>query len=697
VKDDSEQLRGGVAGAHGSPLEIQRRVLELIATGQSLDRVLNALVLGMEAQHANMRGSILLIAEDGFHLKTAAAPNLPARYQELVEELIGIGPTAGSCGTACFRRARVVVKDIATDPLWSAYTEIAEQFELRACWSEPIFSRDGSVLGSFAMYYAEPRAPSTQELESINIAARLAAIAIDRARADAALRLNEERLNFALTASKMGTWDWDIERDYVAWSDGVEPLFGLAQGTFTRDFAGYLMLILDEDQGRVRAAIDTVLWGEAQDYMVEHRITWPDGSLRWLECKGRVYRRSDGTPARMAGTVADVSERKRSELALRESEEQLRQSQKMEAIGRLAGGVAHDFNNLLTAIGGYSSLALLEFPLDDPRREYLEEIQRAGERGASLTKQLLASGRKQVLSPKPLDLNALVDDLTSLLRRVIGEDVELDWQRASAPAVVFADAGQLEQVIMNLAVNARDAMPDGGTLAIASSSVLLEAGDVRAPEGRYVLLSVNDSGHGMDQETMARMFEPFFTTKDPGKGTGLGLSTVYGIVQQLSGSIRARSAVGRGTLFEVYLPERERDVLSEYPESIVPPVSGGAETVLLVEDESQVRKLVYEVLQSRGYRVLAAKDALEAIPLEENFPDRIDLLITDVVMPGMSGRELAQHLSATRPETKVLFISGYTDDALLRHGATTPGHGFLQKPFALEDLLLRIRALLDSR
>jgi hypothetical protein len=222
VKDDSEQLRGGVAGAHGSPLEIQRRVLELIATGQSLDRVLNALVLGMEAQHANMRGSILLIAEDGFHLKTAAAPNLPARYQELVEELIGIGPTAGSCGTACFRRARVVVKDIATDPLWSAYTEIAEQFELRACWSEPIFSRDGSVLGSFAMYYAEPRAPSTQELESINIAARLAAIAIDRARADAALRLNEERLNFALTASKMGTWDWDIERDYVAWSDGVE-------------------------------------------------------------------------------------------------------------------------------------------------------------------------------------------------------------------------------------------------------------------------------------------------------------------------------------------------------------------------------------------------------------------------------------------------------------------------------------------
>jgi PAS domain S-box-containing protein len=697
VKDESEQPRGGVAGAHGSPLEIQRRVLELIATGQSLDLVLNALVLGMEQQHANMRGSILLVAEDGKHLKTAAAPNLPAQYQHLVEELIGIGPSAGSCGTACFRRARVVTRDIASDPLWGAYTEVAERFELRACWSEPIFSRDGSVLGSFAMYYAEPRSPSTQELESIGIAARLAAIAVDRARADAALRRNEERLNLALTASKMGTWDWEIERDYVSWSDGVEPLFGLSRGSFGHEFAGYLALISEEDQGRVRAAIDTVLWGDAQDYVIEHRVSWPDGSVHWLEGKGQVYRRPDGTPIRMAGTVADISERKRAEIALRESEEQLRQSQKMEAIGRLAGGVAHDFNNLLTAIGGYSSLALLEFPLDDPRREYLEEIQRAGERGASLTKQLLASGRKQVLSPRLLDLNALVDDLTSLLRRVIGEDVELDWQRSSAPAVVFADAGQLEQVIMNLAVNARDAMPEGGTLSIVSASVQIEAGDSRAPEGPYVLLSVTDSGHGMDEDTMARMFEPFFTTKDPGKGTGLGLSTVYGIVQQLSGSIRARSSLGRGTQFEIYLPERERGPLSVHPESIAPQARGGAETVLLVEDESQVRKLVYEVLQSRGYRVLAAKDALEAIPLEESFPDRIDLLITDVVMPGMSGRELAQHLAATRPEAKVLFISGYTDDAVLRHGIKLPGTGFLQKPFALEDLLLRVRALLDAR
>jgi PAS domain S-box-containing protein len=686
------------AAAEQSPLDIQRRVLELIATGQSLEQVLLELVLGMERQHPSMRGSILLVAEDGIHLQSAAAPHLAAEYQALVEQLICVGPNAGSCGTACFRRERVVVADIAHDPLWASYTDIAERFGLRACWSEPIFSRDGSVLGSFAMYYDEPRSPGASELESISIAARLAAIAVDRARADAALRRNEERLNLALAASNMGTWDWEVATDRVEWSDSVEPLFGLPRGSFERNFAAYFSLISADDRGQVRAAIDAVLFGDAHDYAVEHRVAWPDGSTHFLECKGRVYRGPDGAPTRMTGTVADISERKRSEAALHASEELLRQSQKMEAIGRLAGGVAHDFNNLLTAIGGYCSLALLDFPTDDPRREYLEEIQRAGERGASLTKQLLASGRKQVLSPRLLDLNALVDDLTSLLRRVIGEDVELEWSRGSAPAVIFADAGQVEQIIMNLAVNARDAMPHGGSLSITSSSVQVDPGAAHARAARaapYVLLTVSDTGHGMDEETMARMFEPFFTTKDPGKGTGLGLSTVYGIVEQLSGFIRAKSALGQGTVFEIYFPEQERSSISTHPASIAPLVRGGNETVLLVEDESQVRRLVFEVLQARGYKVLSAKDGLEALPLEENYPARIDLLITDVVMPGMSGRELAQRVTSARPDTKVLFISGYADDAVLRHGVTGPGTAFLQKPFALEDLLQRVRALLD--
>jgi two-component system cell cycle sensor histidine kinase/response regulator CckA len=680
-------------------LEMQRRVLELIATGRELEDVLRELVLGMERQNPDMRGSVLVIAEDGIHLCTGAAPNLPLEFQRLVEELITVGPTSGSCGTACFRRERVVVSDIAADPLWAPYTDIAARFQLRACWSEPIFSRSGDVLGSFAMYYVSVRSPAAHELESIGVAARLAAIAIDRSRADAALRRNEERLKLALDAAKMGTWEWEVATARVTWSNGVEPLFGVQSGAFGGTFDAYVDLLPEEERARVRGVIDDAIRGGADDYVVEHRVVWADGSEHFLEGRGRVYRDSQGAPLRMAGTVADISQRKRAELALRRSEEQLRQSQKMEAIGRLAGGVAHDFNNLLTAIGGYSTLALMEFGLDDPRREYLEEIQRAGERGASLTKQLLAAGRKQVLSPKLLDLNAVVDDLTSLLRRVIGEDIELEWTRDSAPAIVLADAGQVEQIIMNLAVNARDAMPRGGLLTITSSAVRVAAEDPRnhaGSAGTYVLLRVSDSGQGMDAETLARMFEPFFTTKEPGKGTGLGLSTVYGIIEQLSGFIEARSEPGRGTVFEVYLPQRERASISTYPESVTPRASGGTETILLVEDEPQVRELVLAVLRARGYTVLAAENATEAVRLEEIHRARIQLLITDVVMPGMSGRELAEHMAALRPEMKVLFISGYTDDAVLRHGVIAPGSGFLQKPFALEDLLQRVRILLDS-
>ncbi|HWZ87284.1 MAG TPA: ATP-binding protein, partial [Polyangiaceae bacterium] len=645
------------------------------------------------------RGSVLLVAEDGLHLRTGAAPHLPPEYQRLVEELITVGPNEGSCGTACFRRERVVVSDIANDPLWAPYTEIAERFELRACWSEPIFSRNGEVLGSFAMYYAEVRSPAARELDAIGIAARLAAIAIDRARADAALRRNEERLNVALEAAKMGTWEWQLGRDRIAWSDGVEPLFGVERGTFGGTFEAYMELIPEEERERVRATIEASLKSGAQDYVVEHRVNWPDGSVHFLEGKGRVYRDGHGVPVQMVGTVADISDRKRAEAALRRSEEQLRQSQKMEAIGRLAGGVAHDFNNLLTAIGGYSTLALLEFAPDDPSREYLEEIQRAGERGASLTKQLLAAGRKQVLTPRLLDLNAVIDDLTSLLRRVIGEDVELEWTRGSSPAVVLADAGQIEQIIMNLAVNARDAMPRGGLLSITSSSAHIAATDPRNHSGHagaYVLLRISDSGEGMDADTLAHIFEPFFTTKEPGKGTGLGLSTVYGIVEQLSGFIDARSEPGRGSVFEIYLPEQRQQSISAHPTSAAPVARGGSETVLLVEDEPQVRELVLAVLAARGYNVLSADSGAEAIRLEEGHPARIHLLITDVVMPNMSGRELAEHMLSLRPELKVLFMSGYTDDAVLRHGVVAPGSAFLQKPFALEDLLQRVRALLDG-
>lgn len=699
-----ESLRGSgtpASAAHAeASLEMQRRVLELIATGRSLAEVLHELVLGMERQNPEMRGSILLVAEDGVHLRTAAAPSMPEEFQRLVERLIIVGPGQGSCGTACFRRERVVVTDIAADPLWAPFADVATRFQLRACWSEPIFSRHGPVLGSFAMYYGTLRTPGERELEAITIAARLAAIALDRAREDTELRRNEQRLHLALDAAKMGTWEWDIAANRVVWSDGVGPLFGFEPGAFSGNFENYTALIPEPERTSVRAAIESAVASDAHNYWVEHTVIWPDGSTHWLEGRGRVYRDESGTPVQMAGTVVDITERKKAEVALRQSEESLRQAQKMEAIGRLAGGVAHDFNNLLTAIGGYSALALLEFSPEDPRREYLEEIQRAGERGASLTKQLLAAGRKQTQPPRLLDVNAVIDDLTSLLRRVIGEDVELEWTRASGPAVVLADAGQIEQIVMNLAVNARDAMPRGGALAITSASERVAANDPRnhsGEAGSYVVLRVTDSGQGIDSHTLAHMFEPFFTTKDPGKGTGLGLSTVYGIVEQLGGFIDVQTEVGQGSTFAIYLPERDRGSPSTHPQSIAPLARGGSETVLLVEDESQVRELVYAVLKARGYNVLSADSGNDALRVEEGFSGRIDLLVTDVVMPGKSGRELAEQLLALRPELKVLFMSGYTDDAMLRHGVMSPGSAFIQKPFALEELLGRVRSLLDTR
>ena len=699
-----ESLRSGHASAFAehaqASLEMQRRVLELIATGRSLAEVLRELVLGMERQNPEMLGSILLVTEDGVHLRTAAAPSMPEEFQRLVERLIVVGPSQGSCGTALFRRERVVVTDIASDPLWAKFAEIATRFQLRACWSEPIFSRHGQVLGSFAMYYSSLRTPGERELEAIGVAARLAAIALDRAREDTELRRNEQRLHLALDAAKMGTWEWDIADNRVVWSDGVGPLFGVAPGAFAGNFDDYTALIPEPERTGVRSAIESAVESGAHDYWVEHSVIWPDGTLRWLEGRGRVYRDESGTPTQMAGTVVDITERKKAEAALRQSEQSLRQAQKMEAIGRLAGGVAHDFNNLLTAIGGYSGLALLESAPDDPRREYLEEIQRAGERGASLTKQLLAAGRKQTQPPRLLDVNAVIDDLASLLRRVIGEDVELEWTRTSGAAVVLADAGQVEQIVMNLAVNARDAMPRGGSLSISSASEHVAASDPRVhggAAGSYVVVRVADSGEGMNEETLAHIFEPFFTTKEPGKGTGLGLSTVYGIVEQLGGFIDVKTELGRGSTFSIYLPERDRGSPSTHPQSIAPLARGGTETILLVEDESQVRELVYAILKTRGYDVLCADSGNDALRVEEGHPGRIDLLVTDVVMPGKSGRELAEHLLALRPELKVLFMSGYTDDAMLRHGVMSPGSAFIQKPFALEELLGRVRSLLDAR
>jgi two-component system, cell cycle sensor histidine kinase and response regulator CckA len=384
----------------------------------------------------------------------------------------------------------------------------------------------------------------------------------------------------------------------------------------------------------------------------------------------------------------------------RRLEEQLQQSQKMEAIGRLAGGVAHDFNNLLTIITGYSQFILDGMPADDSVRTHVNQIKEAGDRAASLTRQLLAFSRKQVLAPRMLDLNGVVGGIDQMLRRLIGEDIDLATVKFPGLWLVEADPGQIEQVIMNLVVNARDAMPHGGRLTIETANVDIDDSypgrhPVVVP-GQYVMLAVSDTGAGMTQEVKSRIFEPFFTTKGHGKGTGLGLSTVYGIVKQSGGYIWAYNEPGKGTTFKIYLPVSEGDIEEAKRAEERVHATGGSETVLVVEDNDSVRNFVRSVLESKGFTLLQASGSEDALKMIENHAGPIHLLLTDVVMPRMSGPELAARLAPLHPEAKVLYMSGYTDNAIVHHGVLDPGTHFLQKPFVPETLTRKIREVLDE-
>jgi nitrogen-specific signal transduction histidine kinase/CheY-like chemotaxis protein len=397
--------------------------------------------------------------------------------------------------------------------------------------------------------------------------------------------------------------------------------------------------------------------------------------------------------------VGQFIERKRVEEALGDSEEQLRQSQKLEAIGQLAGGVAHDFNNLLTAINGYSALALRRVGEDHPIASYLEEIKKAGDRAANLTRQLLAFGRKQLLQPLAINLDEIVGDMIKLLKRLIGEDIQLVTKNGNNLKQIKADPGQLEQVLVNLVVNARDAMPRGGTVTIETANTRLDgtyaSRHVGVTPGEYVMLAVSDTGMGMDHDTQSHIFEPFFTTKEKGKGTGLGLSTVYGIVRQSGGNIWVYSEPGKGTTFKVYLPQVQGE-LTQMDSMVKANIKRGSETVLLVEDEDMVRNLASEILEETGYTVLTANGGEEAIRLFNTHPEPIHLMITDVVMPKMSGRDVADRLKQIHPETKVLFMSGYTDEAIVHHGIVDSHIAFIQKPFSEVALTEKIREVLDA-
>jgi two-component system cell cycle sensor histidine kinase/response regulator CckA len=511
----------------------------------------------------------------------------------------------------------------------------------------------------------------------------------ERKRIEEELRKSEERYRDLVENAHDIIYTHDLEGNYTSINKASERITGYTREESLR--MNLAQTVAPEYLEKARQMLAKKIAGEELT-AYELEIIAKDGHRAAVEVNTRIII-EEGVPVGVQGIARDVTERK-------QLEEQLRQAQKMEAIGQLAGGVAHDFNNLLTVITGYSDLATRKLQREDPLRRNIEEIKKAGDRAASLTRQLLAFSRKQVLQPKVLDLNAVISELEKMLRRLIGEDVELRTALESGLGSIKADPGQIEQVIMNLAVNARDAMPAGGKLLIETENVSLSeeyAGQhIAVTPGSYVMLAVSDTGTGMDEKTKARIFEPFFTTKELGKGTGLGLSTVYGIVKQSGGSLWVYSEVGRGTTFKVYLPRVDENAQEYRQATDTGEVLQGTETILLAEDEEIVRTLAREILESYGYQVLEAANGGAALLICERHTGAIDLLITDVIMPEMSGRELSERLSQLRPAMKVLYMSGYTDDAIIHQGVLDTGANFIQKPFSPDALAQKVREVLDK-
>jgi PAS domain S-box-containing protein len=508
--------------------------------------------------------------------------------------------------------------------------------------------------------------------------------------ANDALRTAEERMRFSLKSANVGIWDMDYASGRNVWSDVMEAQYGLAPGSFPATFDGFASLIHPEDRASVLETIERAAT-TGSDFSVLHRVTLPDGASRWLNGIGHVYLDGDGQPLRAVGISQDVTARH----AL---EAQFQQAQKMEAVGRMAGGIAHDFNNLLTVILGFCEL-LYPDVTDDRHRRDVAQIQKAATRATELTRQLLAFGRKQIIEPTLLDLSLVLHELEPMLRRLIREDVTLVLDLPTALGAVKADRGQVEQVVVNLAVNAQDAMPTGGTLTIRAANHDLDwhyaASHVNVDAGPYVALTVTDTGVGMTPEVRERLFEPFFTTKPVGKGTGLGLATVYGIVARSGGSIDVVSAVGLGTSMEVLLPRVAGAVPAATVKTPDVPLHGGRETILVVEDAAPLRELTQRILGGLGYDVLVAGNAEEARPVFDAHP-AIGLVLSDVVMPGTSGPELTQELAERRPGLKVIYMSGYTDETIVQHGILKSGIAFLHKPFTARVLGNKIREVLDA-
>jgi PAS domain S-box-containing protein len=590
-----------------------------------------------------------------------------------------------------FRGETINMPTIWYDP--RALTQVKVTEGRRAAFSStffPLRGRSGAIDHVAVAFKDE-----TPEVEARE---RLEAERDRLAQAVSRLKEAEASLAAAQRIARVGNWEMDlsdlaeVNRNPLRWSDEVFRIFGYEPGAIEVTNENFFRAVHPEDRAMIREAVRGALESGTR-YSIDHRIVLPDGSIRYVhEQSDLVLDPETGRAVRMTGTVQDVTER-------RHLEEQLRQAQKVDALGRLSGGVAHDFNNLLTVILGCAELIQSRTNPTDPRWKELGDILAAGNRAAGLTRQLLAFGRRQIIAPRVVNLNSVLRSMEPMLGRLIGEDIDIRLALDPDLSHVRVDPGQMEQVVLNLAVNAGDAMPRGGRLTVETTNAVLDAEHAAAhaevTPGRYAMVAITDTGAGMGEDVLAHVFEPFFSTKAE-KGTGLGLATVYGIVKQSGGHIGVYSEVGLGTTFKIYFPIVEEPAEVGAKAASRASAAAGGEVVLLVEDEDAVRRMTAHVLERAGYRILAAENGIEALRLAASPAERIDLLVTDVVMPGMSGPDLASRLRRQRVALRVLYMSGYADAAIVHHGVLRPGVRFLQKPFTPDGLLTQVRDALDS-
>ena len=686
--------------------EILARLADDLNRSLDLDTVLERVVAGARDLCASDFAAVALRDGDAGPMTIRFGPGARLDWRG---QTVRPGHDAG--GFVLLSGKPFTTRDIQADPRVTLERRVLTATEGIVALAVVPIRREEDIRGLLYACNHSARPFSDDDVRRLCHLADHAAIAIHNAqlyaeRVNALSALSESDQRYRLLAENMvdvvGLFDMRMRPVYVSPSvirlRGYTAQEAIAQTAEERFTPASMKVALDAL--REELAVEASGQGDpGRSRTIELELLCKDGSTVWTETTTSFVRDERGTAVGIVSVARNIDERKRAEATLREREAQLLQAQKMEAVGRLAGGIAHDFNNILTVIGGRAQLLLDALEASAPGRHAVELIQQAAERAGKLTRQLLAFSRKQMLQPSVLDLTAVVTGLMPMLRQLIGEHIQLTVV-PGATGSVRADATQVEQVIANLAINAQDAMPDGGRLTIETADVDLGAAFTLAhpgaQPGRHVMLSVTDTGHGIDPDTRAKVFEPFFTTKEAGRGTGLGLSTVYGIIKQHDGYVAVESELGHGSTFSVYFPRVEAPPDATEPLTASVPAPHRSERILLVEDEPAVRAVAQESLAAKGYAVLEAQDVDDALRIAREDTQPIDLLVTDVVMPVMNGRQLAERIQALHPEAQVLYMSGYIDDAIVHHGVLEGGTAFLQKPFTPADLARRVREMLDA-